>query len=189
MKKMKAFFDLFPMMLLWLVLSVILWGFVFNHLTDAEPENKIMLFIDAPLTEETRLALQLEERMEAPVEMVQVRPFSYAMMGGDAIENADLYIVGASQAETYKEWFAPLPQTLQAFDGVMEIDGMPMGIKVYDAAAQQGVGTSFILYGDPSKAAEDYYLFLGAHSLHVQSHEQAVDDQAVSCVFYLLELP
>jgi len=189
MKKLKAFFDLFPMMLLWLVLSIILWGFVFNHLTDAPPENKIVIFIDAALTDETRLAVQLEEETVSPVKMVQVRPFSYAMMGGESIENADLYIVGASQAETYRDWFGPLPQGLQNAGEVMEMNGIPMGVKVYDAATRTGAAAAFILYEDPSKPAEDYYLFCGVGSLHVQGHENALDDQAVSCALQLMELP
>ena len=121
--------------------------------------------------------------------VVQVRPFSYAMMGGESIENADLYIVGASQAETYRDWFGPLPQGLQNAGEVMEMNGIPMGVKVYDAATRTGAAAAFILYEDPSKPAEDYYLFCGIGSLHVQGHENALDDQAVSCALQLMELP
>lgn len=189
MRKFRRFTDLIPLMLMWLVLSVLVWGFVFNILTDTAPEHKVVLFADTPLTDETRLAVMLEEVIAEPVEMVQVRPFSYAMMGSDAIESADLYIVGASQAETYREWFAPLPEALQAAATLLKMDGVPLGVKVYDAAAGTGAAAEFIGYAQPGMADEDYYLFIGRSSLHVQTHENAVDDQAVACALRLLEIP
>lgn len=189
MKKLKAFLDLVPLMLLWAMLSIFLWSFVFNFLTDTAPENKVVLFIDAPLQEESRLAVLLEEAVAEPVEMVQVRAFSYAMMDSTEIERADLYIVGASQAETYRGWFAPLPEALRPCGEVLEMDGVPCGVKVFDAAAGTGVAAEFISYAFPGKEPEDYYLFIGRNSLHVQSHENAVDDQAVACALRLLEIP
>ena len=189
MKKYRQFLDLVPAMLLWLMLSIFLWSFVFNFLTDTAPENKLVLFADAPLTEETRLAVLLEEGIAAPVEMVQVRAFSYAMMGSEAIEGADLYIVGASQAETYQDWFAPLPPRLLEAGEILALDGVPLGVKIYDAATGTGAAASFIGYDAPGKEAEDHYLFVGKRSLHVQSNENAVDDQAVSCALRLLDIP
>ena len=99
MKKLKQFFDLVPLLLLWLMLSVFLWGFVFTRLTDAAPENKVVLFADVPLANEATLAAALEETLSPPVEMVQVRSFDYAMMDSSEIEQSDLYIVGASEVE------------------------------------------------------------------------------------------
>lgn len=189
MKKVKAFLDLVPLMLLWAMLSIFLWSFVFNFLTDTAPENKIVLFIDAPLQEESRLAVQLEEAIAEPVEMVQVRAFAYAMMDSTEIERADLYIVSASQAETYREWFAPLPEALRSFGEVLEMDGVPYGVKVFDALAAKGIATDFIAYLFPGRGPEDYYLFAGSKSLHISGHENAVDDQAVTCALRLLEIP
>ena len=189
MRKIRRLLDLLPMMLMWLVLSVFLWGFVFNFLTDAAPENKIVLFADAAVPDATGLAVQLEATVTAPVEMVQVRPFSYAMMGSEAIGSADLYIVSASQAETYRDWFSPLPEALLDAGPLLEMDGIPFGVRVYNAAAGTGVASSFITYMQPGAAAEDYYLFVGSSSLHVQNHENAVDDQAVTCALHLLEMP
>lgn len=189
MSKVKRLWNLVPLMLLWLMLSIFLWSFVFNLLTDIGPENKVVLFADAPLTDATQLAVLLEEAVSEPVRMVQVRSFSYAMMGSEEIERADLYIVSASQAETYREWFAPLPPQLLAADDLLELDGVPSGVKVYDAAAETGAAAAFITYSYPGRENEDHYLFFGKGSLHVQSHENAVDDQAVSCALRLLDIP
>ena len=189
MKKVKAFLDLVPLLLLWAMLSIFLWSFVFNFLTDTAPENKIVLFIDAPLQEESRLAVQLEEIIAEPVEMVQVRAFAYAMMDSTEIERADLYIVSASQAETYREWFAPLPEALAAAGDVLQTGGVPCGVKIFDAATGTGAAAEYIAYVFPGKEPEDYYLFAGSKSLHISGHENAVDDQAVACALRLLEIP
>lgn len=186
MKKMKRFFDLVPAMLLWAMLSIFLWSFVFNFLTDADPAEKLVVFIDAPLTEETRLALQLEETAGDTIRMVQVRPFSYAMMGSEEIERADIYIIGESAAAEYRDWFAPLPEDLQT-GTLWEADGVPCGVKVYDAATGVGLAPEIIGYTAPGKPHEDHYLFIGKNSVHVQDHENAVDDLAVACALTLLK--
>ena len=43
MKKSRRLMDLLPLMLLWLVLSVIGWGFVFTRITTYAPEEKMAL--------------------------------------------------------------------------------------------------------------------------------------------------
>lgn len=186
MKRMKRFFDLVPAMLLWAMLSIFLWSFVFNFLTDADPAEKLVVFIDAPLTEETRLALALEEAAGDAISMVQVRSFAYAMMGSEEIERADVYIVGESAADDYRDWFAPLPEALQT-GTLLELDGVPCGVKVYDAATGEGLAPEIIGYTAPGKVHEDHYLFIGKNSLHASGHENAVDNEAVSCALTLLK--
>jgi len=189
MKKFRRIWDLVPLILLWLMFSAFLWSFVFNLLTDAPPENKIVLFADAPVTDDVGLALALEEVIADPVRMAQARSFSYAMMGSEEIENADLYIVSASQVQTYRDWFAPLPQELLAAGEVLEMEGVPLGVKIYDAASGKGAASQYIVYAYPGREQEDYYLFLGVNSLHLLSHENAADHQAAACALRLLELP
>lgn len=189
MKRIRQFFDLAPAMLMWLMLSIFLWGFVFNFLTDAPAQEKLTLFVDAPLSEESALAVRLEEMIREPVRMVQVRAFSYAMMDGSAIENADLYIIGESQLNEYQEWFVPLPEELLHQGEVLTADGVPLGLKVYDAATGKGVAAMHIGYTAPGKVNEDHYLFIGRNSCHLLANEGAVDNQAVSCALHLLTQP
>ncbi|MBQ7866447.1 MAG: hypothetical protein IJ350_08805 [Clostridia bacterium] len=182
----RRFSDMVPALLLWALLSIFLWSFVFNFLTDVPQEEKLVLFIDAPLTEETRLAVQLEDVADEHIQMVQVRSFDYAMMSSHEIENADLYIIGESSIAEYGDWFAPLPEALRT-GTLLEKDGQPIGVKVYDAASGEGVAVEVIGYAHPSKVVEDHYLLVGKNSLHVQSHEDAVDDEAVNCALALLK--
>ena len=186
MRKIRRFFDALPALVLWAMLSIFLWSFVFNFLTDVPAAEKVVLFIDAPLTNETQLAVKLEEAAGESIKMVQVRSFAYAMMGSEEIENADLYIIGESGIAEYADWFAPLPQELCA-GTLLERDGQPMGVKVWDAATGGGLAPEIIGYTFPGKAIEDHYLLVGKNSLHVQSHENAVDNEAVTCTLELLK--
>ncbi len=185
MKRIKRFLDILPALVLWAMLSVFLWSFVFNFLTDVPPAEKVVLFIDAPLTNETRLAVQLEEAVAESIDMVQVRSFAYAMMGSEEIEAADLYIIGESTIGDYADWFAPLPQELR-IGTLLEKNGQPLGVKVWDAVAGEGLAPEIIGYTFPGKVVEDHYLLVGKNSLHVKTHEDAVDNEAVTCALELL---
>ena len=182
----RRFSDMIPALLLWAMLSIFLWSFVFNFITDVPASEKVVLFIDAPLTEETRLAVQLEEVAGDTVQMVQVRPFAYAMMGSQEIEHADLYIIGESSIGEYGDWFVPLPEALRT-GTLLERDGQPIGVKVWDAATGEGVAGDVIGYTSPNKVQEDHYLLVGKNSLHVQNHENAVDNEAVNCALALMK--
>lgn len=181
MKALKHFLNVAPAMLMWLVLSVFLWGFVFNLITDVPAEEKVVLFIDAPVTEETHLALRLQEAMGEAALTVQVRPFSYAMMSAEELENADLYILSRSAMDTYRQWLAPLPQDMYT-GTLINLDGQPYGIMVHAAATGEGVAEEHIGYEQL-----DYYLCVGVNSLHVQGLENAVDNRAVACALALLD--
>lgn len=185
MRKIRRFLDTLPALVLWAMLSIFLWSFVFNFLTDVPAAEKVVLFIDAPLTGETQLAVKLEETAGESIKMVQVRSFAYAMMGSEEIENADLYIIGASGIAEYADWFAPLPQELRT-GTLLEQNGQPIGVKVWDATAKEGLAPEIIGYTFPGKVLEDHYLLVGRNSLHVQSHDKAVDNEAVACALELL---
>ena len=60
MKTIRKALSLIPPMVLWLMLSIFLWGFVFNLLTDAPNAEKITLCVDAETPGDTQLAVQLE---------------------------------------------------------------------------------------------------------------------------------
>ncbi len=145
MKKRKLLLDLLPLMLGWAVLSVIFWGWIFTFLTDAEPENKIVLYADAAIADPTALSVAMEALGAEEIDMVQARPFTYAMMANSGLDKADLYIVPASHAEEYAEWFA---------------DGEP--VTVHDPAGNVSAAAAFIAYAD-----EVYYLYYGRDSVHL----------------------
>lgn len=163
MKKSRRFMDLVPMMLLWLVLCAFFWGKVFMSLTDTAPENKITVFIDARVADETALAVEMEKEMAEPIKMVKVYPFTYAMMGSEALSAADIYIVPESHVQEYAEWFASAPEKVLIHDG------------------KAGAADQYISYED--LPGEAYWLFYGKNSVHL------ADGLAEKYAEILLKLP
>lgn len=179
MKKIKRLMDILPLMLLWLMLSAFLWSKVFMGLTDAPAENKITLFIDARIPQDTALAVEMEKLKREGIEMVKVHPFTYAMMSGSTLSTADLYIVPQSHIEEYKDWFAPLPEEMLSLGDVITVGDTPSGLLIYDG--QAGAAAQYITYGD--LPGERYYLFFGIGSVHL------TDGAAVAYAQQLLTIP
>jgi hypothetical protein len=153
-----------PAFILWAMLVLVVGGFVFNQATDAPRGSKIVLFVDTELRDAPELAEALEKNLPAPIRMVKVHPFSYALMGSDTLRQADLYIVPASHAEEYREWFAPLPAAYASLAAPEEPDGIP----VYDPATGLSAAGDRILYESAPEAPETCYLFFGGGSVHLQ---------------------
>jgi len=189
MKKRKGFADLWPMMLMWLLLSAMVWGWIFTFLTDTAPEKKISIFAYAPVPGAKEIALQLEQHMQGELEMVKVHPFTFAMMDGGQLETADLLILGASRAQEYQALFAALPDEISDAGELFSMGGVAYGVKIYDAALDRGPLRPHILYLDEETGRpEDFYLFFGANSLHTPGNPGAVDDQALHFARLLLEM-
>ena len=185
MKKRRRFFSLLPALVLWMMASVLVWGFVFTRITDTSREKKITLCVDAPVRDETGLAVRLEEGKGENIRMVKARAFTYAMFDTSELMNADLFIVPLSHAETYRDWFGPLPEDMRDAAPCLAWDGTPLGLLIYDAQTGAGAARAYIDY----PGAEDYYLFFGAASLHAAGRENAVDNEAVSAARRLMEIP
>lgn len=199
MKQLKRLWHLIPAMILWLMLSVFFWGWIFTFLTDTKPENKLTLFIDAAVTDGTGLAVQLEESLLSDkIRMVKVHPFTYAMLDSEPLRQSDAYIVRASHVEEYRDWFAPLPEGLAqagapqgAADdsAILLLDGVPHGIRIYEAATGEGIAMEQIDYHDPALPDEDFYLLLGKASVHLTANENGLDDEAIRLAEAMLTLP
>lgn len=183
MKMIKKLLSLLPLMILWLMLSVILWGFVFTRLTDTDARHKIVVCVDAQVSGSTELAVELEKEKDAALRMIQVRPFSYAMLDSSVLRQADLYIIPLSDAETYADWLTPLPEEMSDQPELLLREGVAWGIKIYDAALARGSADAYIGYGP-----EDYYLFFGKSSLHVPGNPDAADCLALDIARRLTEL-
>lgn len=187
MKKRNKLLDLLPLMVMWLVLSVLVWGWIFNLLTDTKPENKLTLFIDAQVENATDLAVAMEGQLTGDVRMAKVHPFTYAMMSADALQTADLYIARASMLAEYGDWVRPLPEELCSAGETIEHGGEQVGL-LFRRAGEDGPLSAYVTYDMPGAAPEDYYLFVGAGSCHAGDGE-SVDDQAVAMALYLLGQP
>lgn len=160
MNKLRNFFSHLYLYVLWLVLSAVIWMFVFGFVTDTSPDKKVTLFVDAPV-EDTALAYELEKDLPEGIRMVKVHPFSYAMFDDSNITTADLFIIPESEYELYASAFTD-----------------PEGIPVWDSAAHQGAAGQFISYPE-----EDCRLYYNVDGVHLQ------DGAAQYIAEKLLKLP
>ncbi len=188
MKTIWKVMKLIPLLILWLMLSIFLWGFVFNLITDAPPAEKITLCVDAETPGATQLAVILEKKLDGKVRMAKVRPFDYAMFDSGTLTGADLFIVPASHAETYQEWFSSLPEEFWDQDLSLEIGGVAYGIRAYNAAADAGIAKDCIQYVSSDAEREDFYLLFGKESVHLPGNDKAVDGTAVDAAHILFDL-
>ena len=163
MKTIRNIWSQLPIYLVWLILSAVLWGWIFTLLTDTSPEKKVTLFAEVDYIEDDALSAELERTMPEGLRMIQVHPFSYSMFQESTLLGADLYIVPGSSFESYRDSFAPLPQGTAAD---LIIDGVPYGLLVYDASADTGAARDHIRYTTEGEK-DDYYLFLGSGSPHL----------------------
>ena len=189
MRVLRNVFSQLHEYVLWLLLSTVLWGWIFaSFVTDTKAEKKVVIYVDAVQCADTELAAALEERMPDGLRMIQAHPFSYAMFDTNALMNADLYIVPGSRAEEYLESFVPLMGLPSDLGGpYWTHEGVSYGLRLCDAAD----GTYFVC-NDPGEPAEDCYLFFGVNGLHAASLTGTGDDAALEvcrALFALLEVP
>ena len=159
MKTLKRMVSQWHSFVIWLLVSAFFWSWIFTFVTDTSPEKKVTVYCKVPEIQDVALAAALEEQMPEGLRMIKVHSFEYVMFDVDAFYHGDIFLVPASEIETYAEVFLPM-------------DG-DESIKIYDAATGTGAATSCIRYAD-----EDYYLFLGKDSPHLEDGKaQAVAQQ------------
>ncbi len=173
MSKVKRVLSLMTRMILWLLLSAMIWNFVVNLLTDAPPRDKVTLYVSIGDTalRDRELSYALEQGMPSTVRMVRCHPFSYLMIGED-ISRGDLLILPESEAADYLDRFRPLPEELRSHGSLFWADGKVYGVRVWDSAEMTGCAASYIDY---ASTGGDWYLFCGRDSLHIPSEDGAGD--------------
>ena len=136
---------------LWLLVSAFFWGWIFTMVTDTSPDKKVTVYCHVPGIQDTALAAALEEHMPEGLRMIKVHSFDYVMFDVESIRLGDVFILPASEIELFADDLAPV--------------GEEPGVKVYDASADDGIAMAYIQY---EAAGEDFYLFLGAQSVHLE---------------------
>ena len=182
------FARLVPGMLLWLTVSVLLWSWIFNLLTETDREHKIMLFAGMHRFADRALAEMLEEDLPEGIRMVQVHSFDYALMDSTALETADLYVMTESQVREHQSWLCPLPASLIPSVGALILEGKPVGFPLYSTAETQNDSDSLSGFIHRPAAAffhfeeapgEAWYLCFGRGGVHLRSLENGMDDAAL----------
>ena len=163
MRTLKNIFSHLHIFLLWAVLSTILWSWIFTLVTDTSPDKKVTVYCHVPEVQGTALAVRLEEDMPEGLKMIRVHSFDYVMFDTKSITEGDIFIIPASEREQFADDLIPIDDE--------------NGIKVYDSGTETGIALEYIVYGD-----EDYYLFLGAGSAHLE------DGKALKIAEMLLEI-
>ncbi len=149
--RMKRIGNLIPLMVMWLLLCAMFWGWIFNYLTDTDPAHKLTLYAHAQVTDGTGLAVALEETLAGgEIRMVHVRAFTHAMMSSQELRSADLYLVPEEDLEEYGEWF------------------------LQEALTLTGAQNPYIALED----GKTYRLYYGKASVHAPGAENAVDTAA-----------
>lgn len=164
MKALKNITSQLHTFVLWLLISAFFWGWIFTFVTDTSHERKVTVYCHVPMVQDVALAVELERQMPEGLQMIKVHSFDYVMFDMESMELGDIFIIPVSEIETYYEWLFPV--------------GEEQGVKVYDAVTGEGIATSYIQYAD-----EDFYLFLGAGSVHLE------DGKALEVAMTLLNLP
>lgn len=164
MKTLKNIVSQLHTFVLWLLVSAIFWGWIFTFVTDTSPDKKITVYCHVPAVQDVALAVELEKQMPEGFEMIKVHSFDYVMFDVESIKLGDIFIIPASEIETFAGDLAPV--------------GDERGVQVYNAITGEGIAKNYIQYAD-----EDFYLFLGAGSLHLE------DGKALEVAAQLLTLP
>ncbi len=178
--KAKTVLRLLRRLLACLLVSAVFWSWIFNFLTDAAPENLILLYADMPSFRWKELAAALEEDAPENIRWVKAHPFSYAMMNSAEVETADLYVMTAAQADQHPDWLAPAPESLADGRETLQRNGIIYGIRLDPAA------NAFFRFGE--QEAGPWYLFFGARSTHVSGAPEAKDGAAERIAARLLAM-
>ncbi|MBR6705740.1 MAG: hypothetical protein IKI84_03545 [Clostridia bacterium] len=186
MNKAKRVLSLMTRMVLWSLLSALIWNFIVNLLTDVPPRDKVTIYISSVDTalRDRELSYALEQGMPSSVRMVRCHPFSYLMIGED-ISRGDLLILPESEAAAYLDRFSPLPEELRSHGPLFTADGETYGVRVWDSESMSGCAASYIDY---SSSQGDWYLFCGRDSLHIPSKDGGADRAACGVAEELFSL-
>ncbi len=163
MRILKNIFSQLHTFVLWLLASAIFWSWIFTMVTDTSPAKKITVYCDVPRLEDTDLAVALEADMPEGLRMVKVHSFDYVMFDMESVNKGDIFILPASDVAECEEFLAPV----EGEDGVL----------VHAAGSGTGAAGQYIGYAD-----EDYYLFLGSGSVHLE------DGKALAVARQLMEM-
>ena len=165
MRGIKRFFAQLPAYVLWLMFSAVLWGWIVGLLTDTTPEKKVTLFLDVPAVEDAALSAALEQPLPEGIRMVKARAFSYVLFQQDALHACDLYVLPASEMES----FCPDLLALEGFvaPDSWTKDGAVYGLRCYDADTAAGAAAAYVQYLAPDRAAEDHYICVAKNSPHI----------------------
>ena len=143
---LRRFLRLLPALLTWALVCVMLWGWIFSLLTNAPASKKLIVYIDAPTRNTRELAGKLEDSFpRSRIRFIEVRSFSYSMMGDSPASDGDIFIVSSENISEYADWFSGTAGELFVSAGSADV---PL--------------SSYVVYSEGA----DYLLFYSVSSVH-----------------------
>lgn len=169
---------------LWAVLSVVFWAWIVSRVTDARPQNKVVVYADLDLMDGRALSLQFDERLPDGIKYVEFDRFDDMIFSPTSVLTGDLYLIPQSKIHDYFASFAPIDRTLFPGASFFEQGGTAYGVCVYDEEAGVKLGGDRIAY----PPGERCYLFFNKDSKHVGLNEAAYDDAASAVAAIFIDL-
>ena len=170
---------------LWLILSVVIWAWIFTRINDAPASKKLILYADLDAMDREALAAVLEEDMPDSIRFVELQLFVDAMFEPANVVRGDMFIVSDSQAEGVLQDLAVIDKSAFVGRTFYESEGKAYGILVYDEAAGVRIGAKYLAY----EPGGTYYLFFNRDSQHIGTWNGSADDAAIRAANTLLSLP
>ena len=171
MGKIKKLASQLPLLVVWALLSVILWGWIFTLVTSPSAQNKLTIAVDGTVRDSTAWAVEMEKIGAEQISRCMVYPFSYALMSTQTLENADLLIISEEDLPEKLDWLACIPEAFLSEDVTFfESEGIKYGILI-ENAARSALEKQVLL-----DEAQSYYLCFGKQSVHNEEIPGAVDN-------------
>ena len=190
MKTLKWLFSNLHRYVLWLLVSVFIWGWIFTLVTDTVRAKKVVVYSDAPGVDADALAETLERELPKGIRMVKVHAVDYALFDPTEVNDADLLIL--SEKEVGELFGSLSPITGMGFDddACYKKDGIVYGILIYDAASGKGNAAEYFTFKPADgETPQSYYLCFNSASAHIGDLNGSKDDAAIVIAERILSLP
>lgn len=176
-----------PLMIIWLILSIIFWGWIYTHfIMDTVPQKKISVAVDAQLTDARQMAHEIENNIPDYIKMCKVYSFDYAMMDSTNVLNADILIIPEKDMPEYIELLAPVPGELIS-DSCYQIDSIYYGILCCNE--QFASASRYINYiVNDADRTQNYYLCFGKNGYHLYGNPVSTDNISIAAASIILSM-
>lgn len=205
MRIINGFFSNIHRYLFWLVISFVVWAWIFTLITDAPRAKKVVVFSNTPATRDTELAVELEKELPDGIRTIKVHPFSYSAFDTGAPDLADIYILTEKDIRENLHMLCPIEPSSEKD---LVIDGCCYGLMLYDHETKSGAAGSFFGYypedalpdgavliddnaaasaelGDPAS----YYISFNKNSPHLGKLNDSKDEAAILVADHIMKLP
>lgn len=181
----KRFFAHIHKYVLWALLSAVFWAWIFTFLTDAPSSQKIVIYSDTQSMNERALAEELEKDKPSNIRMIQIYPFSYALVDVTAPERADMYVLSETDLVNRADLLFPIPLKEEGYIK----DGVLLGLLLFDKEDGAVAAAEFFQYAGDMPGIENYYLCFSKTSSHLGEWNESQDDAAIQIAETILQLP